>query len=312
MMMNNISLSYKFAPMLAATCPARCSQEHYREQYIYSRFPWIGSPKVDGIRCLKLGGQYLSRKLKPIPNKQIVARLHAMNLPDGVDGELITYSTKHPGVMDPYNTVQSLVMSQDKLDVDFRYKVFDTFGHSRAYSERLVILERDLPEHTLSYVQLNTLEELIHYETAVLASGYEGVMLRQPEGPYKYGRSTLKEGFLVKLKNFEDSEAIVIGFYELEHNCNVQERDELGLAKRSAELYGMEPGGVLGGLRVVDSRTKVEFCIGTGFNDYERRRIWRNQDLFLGKLVKYKYQHVGMKDKPRSPVFLGFRNSIDL
>jgi DNA ligase-1 len=31
----------------------------------------------------------------------------------------------------------------------------------------------------------------------------------------------------------------------------------------------------------------------------------------IGKLVKYKYFAIGVKDAPRHPVFLGFRSKLD-
>jgi hypothetical protein len=32
----------------------------------------------------------------------------------------------------------------------------------------------------------------------------------------------------------------------------------------------------------------------------------------MGKVVKYKSQPTGVKDKPRFPVFLGFRDVVDM
>ena len=59
-------------------------------------------------------------------------------------------------------------------------------------------------------------EELIDYEQGAVEDGYEGVMLRDPSAPYKYGRSTVRKGYLLKLKRFEDSEAEVIDIVGLD------------------------------------------------------------------------------------------------
>jgi DNA ligase-1 len=56
--------------------------------------------------------------------------------------------------------------------------------------------------------------------------------------------------------------------------------------------------------------TGVEFEIGTGFTEADRRELWVAPP--IGNLVKYKYFAYGVKDKPRHPVFLGFRSPIDL
>ena len=53
-------------------------------------------------------------------------------------------------------------------------------------------------------------EELRAFEEKCLAEGYEGAMVRSLEGPYKCGRSTVKEGYLLKVKRFEDGEAEIL------------------------------------------------------------------------------------------------------
>jgi DNA ligase-1 len=67
---------------------------------------------------------------------------------------------------------------------------------------------------------INSTEELDAFEADCLRDGFEGVMLRSPSGRYKFGRSTLKENLLLKLKRFEDAEAQIIGFEGLSHNAN--------------------------------------------------------------------------------------------
>jgi DNA ligase-1 len=56
----------------------------------------------------------------------------------------------------------------------------------------------------------------------------------------------------------------------------------------------------------------VEFDLGTGFTSGQRRDLWVGRGKLKGKLVKYKFQPTGVKDKPRFPVFIGFRDARDL
>ena len=56
--------------------------------------------------------------------------------------------------------------------------------------------------------------------------------------------------------------------------------------------------------------TGVEFEIGTGFTAAEREALWLAPP--IGKIVKYKFFPVGVKDRPRHPVFLGFREAEDM
>ena len=65
-------------PMLAGKC----------EQPEALNFPVLATPKLDGIRCLKIGGRALTRSFKPISNTFAREWIEA-NLPDGVDGELM-------------------------------------------------------------------------------------------------------------------------------------------------------------------------------------------------------------------------------
>ena len=41
-----------------------------------------------------------------------------------------------------------------------------------------------------------------------------------PNAPYKQGRSTVREGYLLKVKTFLDDEATVVRFEERMHNGN--------------------------------------------------------------------------------------------
>lgn len=160
-----------------------------------------------------------------------------------------------------------------------------------------------------------------------IGHGYEGAILRKPGSPYKHGRSTVKEGYLLKLKRFVDGEARVIGVTELMHNGNEATVNELGRTARSHSKAGMVPTGTMGTLIVRDVKTGVEFEIGTGFTAEERASFWPsvirvigktndNRDIFdagplTGRLAKYKHFLVGTKDKPRHPVFIGWRDRRD-
>ena len=69
-------------------------------------------------------------------------------------------------------------------------------------------------------VEIRDAAQLAAYEEECLAEGYEGVMIRTPDSPYKCGRSTEREGWLLKIKRFEDAEAVVLDTYEGMSNQN--------------------------------------------------------------------------------------------
>ena len=158
---------------------------------------------------------------------------------------------------------------------------------------------------------VKTPEELTAFEEDCLAQGFEGVIVRKPDGPYKQGRSTLKEGYLLKIKRFSDAEATVVDVEEMMHNKNDATTDAFGSLKHSHHKAGMQPAGVLGAL-VVETADGVRFNIGTGFSAELRKALWGRRKALIGKLVKFKFFAVGVKNAPRHPVFLGFRHADDL
>lgn len=83
------------------------------------------------------------------------------------------------------------------------------------------------------------------YLTRCLSQGYEGIMLRRPDGGYKFGRATSKQAWLLKHKPLEDSEAIVIGFEELMRNENEAFKNEVGHTKDRKVLPEKSPEELL-------------------------------------------------------------------
>ena len=282
-------------------------------------YPLLASPKLDGIRCLihPTKGP-VTRKLKPIPNVYIRTLL-AKHCPKGFDGEILTYNDKE---LHSFNQVQSAVMSHTG-EPKFMFMVFDTcITPNMPFIERLnqVLMELnetpgggliEFDRACIKFVQHTQIEDadtLRYVNRAFLDEGFEGTMMRSMDGPYKQGRSTFNQGYLIKLKEFFDAEGTVIDFEELMHNNNEQTKDELGYAKRSSHKDNLVPGDTLGAL-IVDTRWG-ELKLGTGFDAALRQEIWNTREQCRGKLVTFKYQPYGMQDLPRFPVFLGFRRDL--
>lgn len=294
----------KIKPMLAETL----------EDTATLSYPVFASPKLDGIRCLIMGGVAMSRSLKPIPNEfvQAWARDNAPDL-EGLDGELLV--GEHDEQV--FRRTTSAVMSENG-EPDFTFHVFDNWDTPEVgFRLRLRALKMSgvgstIPRTKLvASVTVGGKDELAAFEAKCLERGYEGVMVRAPDGGYKYGRSTLKQGWLLKLKQFKDAEAEVIGFEERMHNDNEAKVDALGHTERSTHAAGMRPAGDLGAL-VCRTPGGVEFRIGSGFTAAERVSVWASRAALKGQLVKYSYFPQGAKDAPRFPTFIGFRDPKDM
>lgn len=295
-----------FKPMLAS--PA---------DFSILQYPLFASPKLDGIRASVVGGKLLSRTLKEIPNRHIFELLSQSRF-DGLDGELIVGRPTDPDV---YRNTTSAVMRRDGCP-EFTYHVFDLYDTIGTFSTRLTELRALVSEWRESrgfenlkivvpeHVHINDEAALLEYEAAQIALGYEGLILRSGTGTYKHGRSTAREQFMLKVKRFEDSEAEVVGVVEEMHNGNEATTNELGRTKRSSAKAGKTGKGTMGTLVCRDLKTGVEFEIGTGFTAADRAKYFNEPP--LGKLAKYKHFPIGAKDKPRQPVFLGWRDPGDL
>ena len=281
------------------------------------RFPLIASPKLDGIRGLVNDGMLLSRTLKLIPNNFIQGLL-GLDMLNGFDGELIIGP---PNAEDVYRKSVSGIMGREGVP-ECTYWVFDLHDCPEApYGARYEALEKrvnKLPDRLkervriLDQVVVNNQDELAEFEAATVGGGFEGVIVRDPGGGYKYGRSTEKEGLLLKIKRFTDGEAEIIGFEEQMHNANEAQTNELGRTKRSTAKAGLEATGVLGALIVKDVKSGVEFKIGTGLDAQTRRDMWQGQSLLMGRIAKYKSFPIGVLDKPRHPVWQGLRDVRDM
>lgn len=270
------------------------------------KFPQFATPKLDGIRALNVNGSALTRRWKLVQNVHIRELLQ--QLPHGCDGELIAGPT--------FQSTQSAVMTREGKP-EFVYALFDMAGPGEYWERVKAIQDIKWPSwvQVLPPVTVNSEQEFLLYEDQVVAQGFEGVVSRSPYSPYKCGRSTPTEGFMWKWKRTADSEAVVLSFDEQMENTNPIQLNAFGYVKRPGGKRGGEgraAKGTLGSLGVQDLHTGVLFDVGTGFSDALRQEIWDNRELYLGAIIKYKYQDVGVKEKPRFPRFLSFRDPADI
>lgn len=272
-------------------------------------YPLIASYKLDGIRALWDRPEFFSRTLKTVPSRLVQRLMAETGITAGLDGELIC---GEPNSREVFRRTTSAVMSLNSPETDLKFFVFDRWDLPKMpYAERLQRLIEYPPfVIRLDQTWVHSPEEVEDLWLKAVTSGYEGLILRNPHAPYKYGRSTLREGGLLKVKRFKDAEARVVGFEELLHNENEAKLDERGYTKRSSHAENKVGAGTLGAL-ICDFQGK-EFRIGTGFTAADRREIWIAQEKYLGSLAKFKYLEIGMKDLPRHPVFLGWRSPEDL
>ena len=160
--------------------------------------------------------------------------------------------------------------------------VFDLPGMAAPFDERLRRMREmfaDPPSPHIALVEqfrVASEAELMATLDRVVADGGEGLMLRDGRSFHRAGRSD----DLLKLKTYEDAEAVVVGHLP-------------GKGKYT---------GLLGSL-LVEMPDGRRFRLGTGFSDRERR-----DPPPLGATVTYKYAGTTVNGIPRFASFLRVRD----
>lgn len=276
------------------------------------QYPLLGSPKIDGYRGLFWKGKIYARsgKLHPCPAVQALGKkMREAGLPD-LDGELIV-----PG--ESFNTGGGKLRRLDYTG-PVGFLVYDLLNDGLPFLNRWELyshLEKVPGLEYVTQVWLENKTQLLDFENACLAGGFEGVVVRKPSALYKHGRGTLRDQIMLKLKRFHTAEARVLELLPRMHNENPQETSPLGYAERSSAKEGLLETNILGRIKVQGLNGPFEgrvFHIGTfdGLTEDDKIQELRNQTL-LGKVITYKYFPTGAKDRPRHPVYLCERPDWD-
>lgn len=288
-----------------------------------------GQPKIDGMRVhVNEESRPASRSGKIFKHKYLNAWCQDHPSLRGIDGEI---TPGHAYTEDSFRGAMSSIKAEEGTPLMTYFLFDDTELHNTPYASRLERLEKVIEqfgqtqqsdEHgyhmklvVTSTVKVFTLEEVHTLAEKHIVDGWEGTMLRRPDMPYKFGRSTNRGGELVKIKRFVDAEAIVVGYKPWQQNNNAPTIDERGYQVRSSHQDGKVPLEMLGTLDVelVTDRA-VSFSIGVmaGVSHTERRRLWEHRETLIGRICKFSHQgYGGGYDVPRTPVFLNWRSNSE-
>ena len=271
------------------------------------------SAKLDGIRGIITDKGILSNSLKPLGNEFVQKELNCKKL-IGLDGELVVglpYNDPDNPEDDVFNRTSGAIR-RSSGEPDFKFYVFDSFiNKEKSYQERWIQYKKTCQINHPRLVILEqrickTLQEALDFEAELLEQGYEGMMPRSLSAPYKEGRATTKECYILKRKPLEQREAKIIGVFEQMENRNEKFTNELGNSTRSSHQENKVSKDTLGGF-ILHDELFGEFRCGTfkGGTKEWRKDIWEQYKSdpcqILGNYVTYTYQGVGSIDKPRQP-----------
>jgi hypothetical protein len=195
-----------------------------------------------------------------------------------------------------FHQIQSIVMSiNERLPEGTVFVVFDHFREpNMSYIKRYnhYLFNKGFP--ALMPVMVDTEAEL----KAALANNkdFEGSIIRNPNAPYKFGRSTLAELGMIKYIQWITDEATIMDVKQLVENADpdTYQQQNLRVLNLCGSFEVFHP--VFG-----------RFFVGSGLNFLQQKYFWKNKP--IGKTLMFKYKAYGTKDKPRTPIFLQVKGS---
>lgn len=307
-------------------------------------------PKIDGMRILGDDGIARSRSWTPWTNRYLQAffRDYA-DMTHGWDTEglpgLHTLDNPDPEV---FRRAMSGLRSEDGSPemTLFLFDNWDASWQKTAYDARYaaavadveataINLPHDKWDHGYDGIIFNgadyrvkvipcpsykvtSIDQIMEKHLQNMEAGWEGSMIRRHCAPYKWNQATINEGWLMKIKDVEDDEAVITGFEPAYANENEATVSALGLTKRSSHQGNLREKDYLGAWHVHLLRDpSVQFKIGVlkGYTIADRRELLRlaREGKMFGKIIKFEHQgYGGGYDKPRAPVGISLRDPRDL
>lgn len=229
---------------------------------------WYMSEKLDGIRAIWDGVGFMSRNEKEF----IAPDWFKFDMPKCLlDGELWMGRGR-------FSETSGQVRRKTNQDwSEIKYIVFDIPKTSDSFRFRNMLLTHiHLPGHASVHEQTlcKCPKHLLDFETNIISNSGEGVMLHHPDSAYEFGK---RSKYLLKVKRFNDDEAVVCGYLD-------------GKGKHV---------GRVGALLCVYKDKEIH--IGTGFSDEERINPPK-----IGEVIIFKYFEM-FNNIPRFPVYVGVR-----
>jgi DNA ligase-1 len=288
---NNTSKSEVVRPMLANTFSFNDYLKKSRAFKI--SFPAYIQKKYDGIRCiayLKNDNVLLeSRKGIPFQNfgilkNELKSILKKMPSDFYFDGELFTDKLNFEVISGLIRLHEDKVKPEDiELINKIEYHIYDFIDMSQKnlpYINRLQYLTQILDENTfknslckkVDTILIDKLEDVKTYHQKFIEEGYEGLMLRDLNGPYEINK---RSKYLQKYKEFFEEEFDIIGF---------------------SEGTGDEKGCVIWECITNQNKTFNVRPVGTF---QSRQVLFQNATQYIGKKLTVKFQEYTLDQTPR-------------
>lgn len=238
---------------------------------------YLVSEKLDGVRAYWNGKELISKQgniinapkwfVKDFPNEEL-------------EGELWISRNK-------FELVSGIVRQESPNDEDWqqiKLMLFDMPKNKKIFSQRLLDMKKIVSIsnsknlEVIEQFEIPNHKDLMKKLNEMVKNGAEGLMLHKKDSFYQATRND----DLLKLKTYEDEEAVVISYIA-------------GKGKFEGML-----GAVL-----VENKDKIRFKIGGGFSDEQRKNPPK-----IGSVITYKFYGKTKNNKPKFASFLRVRDEI--
>jgi len=309
----------KFKPMLAPNASIDLGSIKY---------PQLMSNKLDGIRVIFGWGRMVSRSLKEIPNIQLQEKYkELMELSEKenviLDGEFYSHSSTFQMIQaytrtidwNDAKTIKKYILPLSP-PADFGFHCFDVLeSENKPFEERytkiLELAERYPLIKVVEQSEVQNSDDVKNTFGEALKDDYEGLILKNPKGLYKFGRGTINEGLIFKVKEFKtyDAKVILVTQATVAREGSEKTTNELGRSVTSKKKGDRVPIERAACFRVMYGDKELD--VSLAMTHEEKDEVWKNKDNYIGKWIEYKAMEVGSKDVPRHAVMLRFREDKD-
>ena len=228
--------------------------------------PYVVQPKLDGVRCRAVWADELNsyvllsstqHQIVSVPH--IVAALNKSGLTTELDGELYCHGMSFEDIYS--RTARTVNEHLDGEAIEFHIFDIITEGSQLARMTWLYAHVFEQPLVAVPFKLCSDLDEIMNHYVQILNKGFEGIIVRHIDAPYKRARST----FMMKFKPKKEDYYNVLG--------SVEEVDKYG-----------KPKGSLGAL-ICAGNDGTEFRVGSGFNQDQRQKLWIERENLPGHQI---------------------------
>jgi hypothetical protein len=292
----SVSIAASRATEITESVPLPMLAHKWPEKAKYVTFPCYVQPKFDGTRTiavcgLKAGTPCLfSRQRKAYPHLEHIQAV-VQQLPKGLllDGELYRHDLDFNQIVGTIKK-KTLTKADESKHALIQLHCYDLVDVEKTFEERFGLLKKVFADYKKVIGDVLVLcptekvtkkEELQTKHDEYVADGYEGLMVRNALGLYDVGNRSTD---LLKMKEFQDDEFEIVGFYDGE---------------------GGEKGLIIWRLKTKEG--KLFGCRPHGTHE-SRAELFKHGKEYVGKMLTVRYQELTPDGIPRFPVGIAVRD----